>query len=54
LIDKHLGIQMKQLRFLKKSLQLARAKLKKNWTGPQYFESVESVANENLSELRGF
>ena len=54
LIDKHFGIQMKQLRFLKKSLQLARAKLKKNWTGPQYFESVESVANENLSELRGF
>jgi len=28
--------------------------LRKPWRGPQYFISVESVTNENPSELRGF
>jgi len=53
LIYKHLGIQMKQLRPLKKSLQWARSKLK-TLEVRQYFVSVGYLANENPSELRGF
>jgi len=56
LIDKHFGIQMKQLRFLKKSLQsrTERQNLRKVWRGPQYFVRMGSIANENPSEQRGF
>ena len=49
----HIGIQVKQLRSLKMSLQSVRSNLKKTLEGPQYFVSVGSVANENPSELRG-
>ena len=54
LLYNHLCIQMKQLRSLKMSLRSARSNFMKTLEGPQYFVSVGSVANENLSELRGF
>ena len=54
LIYKHLGIHTKLLGLCKSLCSEQGQNLRKIWRVPQYFVSVESVANENPSELRGF
>jgi len=54
LLYNHLGIQIKQMRSLKMSLQSARSSLKKTLEGPTVICKRGIRSNENPSELPCF